>query len=326
MTARTLFPVRVTKGPALPDLQVVVAALAVTSAAELAILRTFTRTAIHIPAVKALRGPYTAVSMSGEYAYFVTLALLLPALALVAWTLARSKEPGRLVAIYGLVIFSAAFVLAAADPESEVADVATVMSVSTIAGAFAMNGLRRYAVVPISSFAVAFLAGGAYTILPALQTHGLEVGQQSWMLSGMELTGLSFAISAPLVVGHRPVGAAKWIAVATFILVLAAFLGGGSSSRFLLLWNVGLTGTLPAVAYAGAAAGLAAALTGLVNDGRLLTAAGLALLVTGGIGLHSTYQSALVVVGLAAICCAAPAKARHLELQSRLDRPQPTAV
>lgn len=89
--------------------------------------------------------------------------------------------------------------------------------------------------------------------------------------------------------------------------VFAAFLGnGGATARFLLLWNEGLSGALPSVAYAGASGCLAATLVALVKARNGLAAAGPVLLVTGGIGLHSTYQSGLVITGMALLAMALP--------------------
>lgn len=306
MTARTFFPVKSAPRPSLPELHLVIAALAVSSAIELTILRTFTRTAIHIPAIRELRGPYSVVSFTGEYAYFVTLGLLVPAFIVIGLGLWRSREPGRLVAVYGLGLFAIAFVLAADNPASSLSRGATIAAVVALAGAYAMNRPQRYAMLPVAAFAVAFAAGGAYTLLPALKTHGLPFGQQSWMLDAVEWSGLAFAMTTPLIAGSRMTRGTKWTAAVVFAVVLAAFLGSGSSSRFLLMWNIGLAGSLPAIAYAAAAAALAVAIVALVKNGSWVTGASLALLVTGGIGLHSTYQSALVVAGLAALCYAVP--------------------
>lgn len=303
MTARMTSP-RGTAQLSVPWLHVVVAALAVASAVELAILRTFTRTAIHIPAIEVLQGPTAMVGAGGEYAYFVTLGLVAPAFAVLAWGNLRSQSPGRLLAVYGLVIFAAAIAANAVRPSSAVTGIATIVAVVAVAAAIALNDQRMRTMVPVACFAVAFVAGGAYVVLPALQEDGFAFGQSGWMLNGVEWSGLAFAVTTPLIAGQRPWGVVKWIALATFALVLLAFLGNGSSTRFLLLWNVGLSGTLPAFAYAAAAGALAVAIGGLIASGRWMMAAGLVLLVTGGIGLHSTYQSALVLLGLATLCYA----------------------
>ncbi len=63
---------------------------------------------------------------------------------------------------------------------------------------------------------------------------------------------------------------------------------------------------LPSVAYAGAAGCLAATLAALARARNGLAVAGLVLLVTGGIGLHSTYQSGLVITGMALLAMALP--------------------
>ena len=79
------------------DLSLLVGGLAVASAIELAILRTFTRTAIHIPALNSLQEPYAVVSRGGRYAYFVAIALMVPALAMLGreckWRGWRASSP-----------------------------------------------------------------------------------------------------------------------------------------------------------------------------------------------------------------------------------------
>jgi hypothetical protein len=85
------------------------------------------------------------------------------------------------------------------------------------------------------------------------------------------------------------------------VLVFAGLFRGASTAKVLLLWNEGLAGAFPSVAYALAATTLFLACAGLATTGRGMAALGVTLLVLGGFGLHSTYQSGLVVVGMATL-------------------------
>jgi hypothetical protein len=168
---------------------------------------------------------------------------------------------------------------------------------------------RRQA-LPLLWFGLGFAASGVYTALPTLAQPGTTIEQPGWLLEAAEVLGLGFALSAPLLVGTWSGRTARWAAVSAGVLVLVMFLGNGSTSRFLLLWNAGLSGPFPGILYAAAAGTLTLACVGLLRSGRRLEAAGLLLLVSGGIGLHSTYQSALVVTGLAALAYAAMSQSR----------------
>ena len=85
------------------------------------------------------------------------------------------------------------------------------------------------------------------------------------------------------------------------MLVCAGMLGNGSTSRFLLLCIAGISGSLPSFFYAVAAGALAYTMLRAARSGAPLVSAGLILMVAGGLGLHSTYQSALVVAGFASL-------------------------
>jgi hypothetical protein len=86
---------------------------------------------------------------------------------------------------------------------------------------------------------------------------------------------------------------------------MGSLAANSSTTKILLLWNFGLPGALPAIAYGLALGAFACTMAVLWRGGDRLAVAALALLVAGGIGLHSTYQSALVVTGLAVLGLAA---------------------
>jgi hypothetical protein len=75
-------------------------------------------------------------------------------------------------------------------------------------------------------------------------------------------------------------------------------MAGASTLSILVLWNLGVPGWLPGIAYALALGSLVATLLSALASGRRLTAIGLVLLVAGGIGTISTYQTGLVLTAV----------------------------
>lgn len=284
------------------------AGLAAASAIELLILRTFTRTAIHIPGITALREPYEVLSFGGRYAYFVAVTLLLFAVPAAAWTLWSRGGPVRRGMAVAMGVFAAMSALAAMGLTGRLAlDTATAGAVAVLAVGTALLARRRVTVVPIGLFAGAFVLSGAHTLGQSAAQEGVVTLRTDAALTAAEVVGVAFALAVPLlargVMDRVSVASGAVVAAVVF----AAFLGnGGATARFLLLWNEGLSGVLPSVAYAGAAGCLAATLAAFARARNGLAAAGLVLLVTGGIGLHSTYQSGLVITGMALLAMALP--------------------
>jgi hypothetical protein len=75
-------------------------------------------------------------------------------------------------------------------------------------------------------------------------------------------------------------------------------LANPSTSHILMLWNIGLTGALPAAIYGLAAASLLVAVVSSFQCQQQTLALALVLLLLGGISLTSTYQSGLLIAGL----------------------------
>jgi hypothetical protein len=284
---------------AAPGILALLAAAAVT---ELVVLRLFTRTAVHIPALHSLQGPYEIVSAGGQYAYFVSLGLILPATLRLVFELYRTRSRSRFLASFGLLVFGVSWAFGWSLARNlAILDFGTLVGVAALASAAALADLRGRSVVPLVLFAVAFAAAGLYTALPALGSTRTSMPQPGWLLSTTEFAGLAFAVSTPLLAQRPRQRSTHWLAAGAGGLILLTFLGNGSTSRFLLLWNVGLSGIVPGFVYALAGAALVYAVVALWRQGSGLAASGLLLLVAGGIGLHSTYQSSLVVVGLTAL-------------------------
>lgn len=283
-----------------PDIRPLVWILAASAAVELAILRTFTRTAIHIPDIEALRTPYEILTRGGEFAYFLTLCLLLPAAVAAAVALQRGGHPQWRLATFALVVFAVTWPLVDLGAISPGAlDAMTVAAVLGLGTAILLVSGARSA-LPVGGFVAAYAASAFFT-LAATGDGAMSVGLQRVLLNMAEIAAVVFACTTPMLLSGSRDRLAIIVAVVTGLLVFGALLGNGSTSRFLLLWNIGLSGSMPSFFYAAAAGGMTYTVLRAMRGGYPLIAAGLVLLVAGGIGLHSTYQSALVGVGLAAL-------------------------
>ncbi len=290
--------------PSATSLQRLVACLAVASLVELLVLRTFTRTAVHIPALQAFAGPYEVVAWFGRYSYYVAVVLLLAALPLTAAALWRRRSPATRFAAFqvGLFLVVAVGARAGAITGLEL-NLVSVTAVGLAAlSAFGTRDGRT--AVAVGAFGLAFALSGSHTVLQEAAEERIAVVDPRWLLTAAEAVAIVFAVVAPAALRAAPTRRALVLAGMAGLLTLGMMLGNGSTTKVLLLWNEGISGIFPSVVYAAAAAALCATTAGLLGQGRVLAAVGLALLVTGGIGLHSTYQTGLVLVGLGALLLA----------------------
>ena len=293
-----------------------VAGLAAASLIELAILRNFTRTAVHIPGLERLRSPYELLTLTGEYMYFICIVLLVPTTVFLLLQLFERHVPSRALAGFGVLLFAGPAILASFGLASAaVLDFGTLAAVLALTCAVAMSAPGARAATPFLCFGLGFVATGAFNLPSSLQSLGLTVRQPTALLDLGEVLAVAFALTAPLMLGARTDVVARRFGIAAGAVVLLVFLGNGATTRFLLLWNVGVTGVVPGVVYALASAALVFTLASLLRERSFLAASGLALLIAGGIGLHSTYQSALVVAGLLA-CLAAETESQTFNRSS----------
>lgn len=277
--------------------------VAVAAAVELVVLRTMTRTAIHIPGIARVEGPYRVVAETGRFAYSAAVLLVAVALGWMAW---KEWERRRLtVSLAAVVWFLAA---AAAARLGLISD--SVLDLSVIGGvlllATAAIGKYRARALPVLLFAMSFAAAGLHGAGPAAGLgSGVVLSAPDGLLPLAEALAIVACLASPMLVSGRlrraPLVAAAVVALATLLALLAS----PATVKILLLWNFGLAGYFPALVYAGAFGTLAfTALTSRMPDPYL--AVGLALLVLGGISLHSSYQSGLVVLGLLAVARSGP--------------------
>lgn len=266
-------------------------ATALAGVVELCILRLFTRTAVHIPGLSAIAGPYAAVAAVGRFAYYLAAVLLVLTLLVLVLELAHWRRWSLVLAAASLALFLVAAVIARAGLlEAPGLDLIAAAAVACVAVA---------AVLDRSRAGIAWRAGLALfatAYLLAATTTTLAVGEFAFVLWCV-VTPMAFAARVDRVATLA--GAA--LAVATF----AALRAAESTVKVLLLWNVGVAGYLPDWSYALAFGALAMTIVAALRSGRPTLAASLALLVAGGIGLHSTYQTGLVLAGLGVLTLSA---------------------
>ena len=274
--------------------------LAGTALVEFVVLRLFTRTAIHLPGIEHVSGPYTVLAETGRLAYFM--ATLLLVLLLVGWMVSqpRLRTPAAALATTAVL----AFLLSAGLGRAGVLDQRTLALVSLAVvvalapwAARACGGGRA---LPLAFFAAAFVLSAAYAVG---QTGGATAPgflADSTLLVVAEGMALAFALSTVLFVRGLDRRAAT-IGTLVGVVVLGSLLTNGAATKILALWSFGLAGYFPAVVYGAAAGTLTYTVIATVRLGTYPLAVGLLLLGLGGIGLQSTYQTGLVVAGLALI-------------------------
>lgn len=269
---------------------------------ETVVLRVATRTAIHVPGIEQLAAPYGVVAGVGRWAHHA--ASLLVALTLVA--LGRSLVgQGRRAeaAAAGLVL-----VTAVAARLGAVDDLTLAMAVGAAVAGLAAAAVRCGAGprLPVALFAAAFTVSAVHAVTQALSGAGaLRPASTVPLLVVAEVLVLAATVGLPAAlpgVSRRDLA----MGVVAGLVVLAAFTASTATSTILLLWTFGLAGYLPVAVYAVAAGALVAGLGALGRGSQPDRMVGLALVALGGVGLHSSYQSGLVVAGLALLVASAP--------------------
>jgi hypothetical protein len=277
--------------------------LALAALLELLILRSFTRTAIHIPALEAMAGPYRVITTLGRFDYYIAAVLVVACLPLAAISLgSRCGRPG-VIAGSGVGLFTMTAFMTRTGLMGEVLPpILLTLTIAVMVGALWQVDRRTGTAMGV--YAAAFALAATDTASQAAAQSGLGQLDARPLLWLSEVLAVSAAAAVYWALRPAPQRIAMRCGVGAGAVLLVMFIGGASTSKILLLWNQGLTGTLPAVAYAAAGAALAATLAGLLHARRFSMAAGLLLVIVSGIGLHNTYQSGLGVIGLAALMLA----------------------
>jgi len=279
-----------------------VRATALAGAAELLLLRLLTRTAVHIPGIATLGGPYLVVAELGRFAYYLAAVLLSLTLVGLAWVLARRASPDALTGAASLLLFLGAALAARAGliGDALLAPISVLaVEVVMLAGATRPGAARRARALLFGS---AFLVSSAYVLFQANATGNYaSTANFAWLLPIGEFIVLAWCVEAPLLLRRRPDRASMMWGIAVALATLIALRMGEATTKILLLWNLGLAGYLPDPAYALAFGMLAYALSRAVRSGRPSLATAFGLLIVGGLGLHSTYQTGFVLAGLAVL-------------------------
>lgn len=270
--------------------------VAIAAVLEMVVLRMFTRTAIHIPGFSRLRSVYVTISETGRAAFYVAAVLLIASLGLLVADLARRRSFAPLAGAAGIATFlGAAAIARLRDADGSFLGVATIVAVLLLVpwvcgGSSGRSRIMRALLV--TAFLVAAMTSAGQPMAIDLSAR------RAWLTLGAEVLAILGAIAAPLLARTRSRSALVWGA-AVGVVVVAAMIANPWTVKILLLWNLGLAGYLPSVLYGAAAAALTYTVISLFTERRITSAVGILLLFTGGIGLHSTYQTGLVVAGLA---------------------------
>lgn len=264
--------------------------------AELLLLRMGTRTAVHIPGLNAIAGPLTVVSTAARIAFSAAVVLaiaLLLAQCVDLWMAGHRARP----AAAAVGVFVCAAVAAVLGAPVLVLDMATLAAVVVVAP-FAVGERARWSATWWWAAILVILGGAIPAITEAAATTGLGTLRLAWLAGPIEILAVLVAIASPLLTGRASSRRAGFVAVTTALVVGAAFAFGSSTTEILVLWNFGLSGFLPAAVYGLAAGCVAHTLVRLTETGRATEAAAVFLVLAGGVGLQSTYQSALTLGGL----------------------------
>lgn len=269
--------------------------LALVAVIELTVLRIGTRTVIHIPGIEAFETPYRGISTFGRTAYFVAVVLLLTVFVASVASLVSKRAVGAAVAVTGVLV--AGMAARAGLVGGEVIAALTVVCIAVLSFRFVTRGSGY------QHLALAVLGAAPFVALSTLlivDVFGAGTDFERAGLTVGEGLAVAAAVASPLLVVGSRARRSSWIVAGVLGLgVLVMILGAGSTTKILMLWNFGLSGYFPDPLYALAAAAIGYTIATLFAEGRREMAVGLTLLLVGGIGLHSTYQTGLVVAGFA---------------------------
>lgn len=275
--------------------------LVLVSLTELIVLRIGTRTAVHLPDLEDVREPYRVVATVGRLAFYLSILLLIALLVRLAVDLVRAQR-SHMAAI--LIAFVVASWLASQELVADATMGWVTIGAVVVLGAAAVSRWLAPIGVPISILSIAFVAAAVGSILQG-GGWGATSDALRHLTVGSEYLAVAAAISigpftrralgvrglpsSPIVIGSVVAG----------VVVVVAMMANPSTAHILMLWNFGLTGALPSPLYGAALSSvILGAGTAWWHAERQL-ATGIVLICLAGLGLISTYQSGLLIVGLA---------------------------
>ncbi len=265
--------------------------------AEAILLRGATRVFIHIPGLDVTTGVLGQVTELARLAFRMAVPLTFVLLMMLIGSLWVSHCHRVSAVAVG------AFLTAAAVGRIEVlrsgADLVMLGLVATVAFV-SIVGLEPQATIPIAAWSVAFLMAGFVQLLDQRAADGVGVMSLPWLGGLAEAVAVVALITAPLLLRDR-LGRLDWVvgtAIATLLTIAFLNVEGLTAAKILLLWNLGWSGGYPAIVYALAIGSLVMTVAALVRRRRIRSAASLMFMAAAGFGMFSSYQTALLVVGL----------------------------
>lgn len=268
--------------------------LAISVSAEFLLLRTGTRALIHIPGLAGLEMPIRALAEAGRFAYFLAVVLVVVVLLRFVSRGARSRNARDRTTAFLVVGFLAAAIGARWGVIPGVAVGWVSMAVVAAVTALSVRGARS---APVVVFALSSTAA-AWSVLAQGDGGGLSGATVDGLVLISEVLLVLAAFASPWLPGARPTRSSVIVGIVTTLVTAGAFAAGGSTLSIIVLWNVGVPGWLPGITHALALGALATSVWSCLSGRHHTTALGLMLLVAGGVGVISTYQTGLVLAGL----------------------------
>lgn len=260
---------------------------------ELVLLRTGTRTLIHIPGLGRFDVSIGALAEVGRFAYYLAVVLVISALIYVALALWPGGLSSR--ALSALTFF---FIVAAAAGRLGALSGSVVASLSLLilmaTALLTWSGIRS---IPVVLFVAASAIAG-WSVIGQGTGGGIPGNWVDVAIVVSEALVIVAGVATPLMVAGRTT---RWAFVAgliAFVVVMVGLTVGGSTLSILLLWNLGVPGWFSPIAFGLAFGGVVTALWSALRNGETLTAVSIVLLFAAGVGAISTYQSALALAAV----------------------------
>ncbi|HET9724247.1 MAG TPA: hypothetical protein VFR44_10470 [Actinomycetota bacterium] len=282
-------------------LEVVLAWLPFVALSELLLIRTFYRVGIHIPKDGPFRTVYAVLTDAGSFALNLSSVLAVVALALLAMRAWRSGRGSVAIALGAMAALATLLPLAGVRELGPVARLAFVIAViAVVRPALARaEKLHRVALVAAAATAVVSSYAGFSADAAMLGPSAARpVGAVAAQLVAEALAVVSaFAFLGSAVRSGRVGVKAVALGAVLALALLGAWAANGAITGILVIWTAGLRLYLPMWLYLFALWAFGTAAAAWLPERRWRTA-GAVLLLVGGVTLGTTYQQALVVIGL----------------------------
>lgn len=266
----------------------------IVAAIEFLFLRTGTRTLIHIPGLDQFETPIGLLAEIGRLAYYLAIVLVIVSLG---YLLARKARSSRRADVVSSALVAAFLVMAVLARLEVVSSIVSGWSSMVVLVGLTVALWTDVRWIPVGLFIGASIAAG-WSVLGQGQGGGLSGSSVDGLIVFAEVMLLLAALTSPLLMRRRLTRSSVIVGAVVALVTAGAFAAGGSTVSILVLWNVGVPGWLPGIAYALGLGALSAAVWLGLSGGARLSAIGLVLLLVGGVGVISTYQTGLVVAAL----------------------------